>query len=276
MKKNILIFWLIIKSLILNAQTIITSSEINWSGLESGLTDTQKINLLSDINGDLFYYLKDNNFLNKNLKNFHFLDFNCDEKLDFIYIGYSGAENISTIIYLQKQKGFFDKIFETTGQLSDFEKLAYTDCFFKIKISSNDSCYDCLGVKNLSTFLLRQGKFEKIENLSYTDNIVIPSFTFKKKFTIIKQGYNLRSTPKIVNKSVKTAEVFSLFGNVTATYKKGTVGYAYAKKQSEDGRIWWFVILKGEQSEKSIFENKSGYYLGWMSNRFLKEIKQRE
>lgn len=276
MKRYILTFCLITISSVFHSQTMNVKDTLNWETIESYVTDKKKLNLVSSINDDLFYYLKDNNLLKESLKNFHFLDLNCDGKLDFIYKGYAGAENISTIIYIQKQKGFFDKIFEVTGQINSFENLAYVNCFFKIKIISNDNCYDCLGVKNLSTFLIRQGKFEKIESLSYTDNIVIPNFTFKKKFTIIKQGYNLRSTPKIVNKSVKTAEVFSLFGNVTATYKKGTVGYAYAKKQSEDGRIWWFVILKGEQSEKSIFENKSGYYLGWMSNRFLKEIKQRE
>lgn len=269
MKKIILTLCFLQFHLFIYSQSIGIKDTINWSELEYHLTNDRKYKLLSNIEEDLFFFLKDNSLLKDKLDDFHFIDLDNDGKKDFIYVGFSGSENISTLIFIQEGKGFFKKVFEKEGYISSLRQLVYSKCVLEIKIISNDNCYDCLSSKNITTYVVNNGKVEKLETLAYNDNIHLPRFSFKKKFVVTASSYNLRDTPNIINTKSKSSDY--LFGNVIAVYKKGASGFAYAKKDTSDGRMWWFVILKGTNSKESVFDNKNCYYIGWMSNKFLKE-----
>ena len=265
---NISIAFLV--SFSLSAQIIDGDKEVNWNTIEYTLSDEKKLEIVSNINEDLLYYLKDNNELKNSLNNFHFTDLNGDDILDFIYVGYAGGEQPSTLAFTQNDKGYFKRIFEASGVIYDITSIGLVEGILKFKVLKNDGCYDCLGVNNSITYLGNQGAFSEIELISFTDSTNIPSVAFKKRFKIINPKYYLRSNPIVDNEGNKPD---ALFGNVIAEYESGTQGYAFASKEDKTGRIWWFVAIKSDKSSKAIFQQKKGYYLGWMSSRYLEELK---
>lgn len=253
----------------LNAQVVDFTKEIDWNGIECSLSDERKLSLLSNINEDLFYYLKDNQLLEKSLADFHFVDLNGDKILDFIYLGYAGGEQPSTIAFTQNTKGYFKRVFEAIGTIYEISNIALVDGCLKFKVVKNDECYDCLGVVNSTTYLACKGTFTEIERLSFTKSTEVPDITFNKQFKVVNPQYYLRSTPVVENEG-NTPD--ALFGNVVAEYSAGAMGYAYASREDETGRVWWFVAIKSDEASKVLFQQKEGYIIGWMSSRFLEEL----
>ncbi len=239
-----------------------------WHGIEYQLSKEKKMELLSDVNEDLFYYLKDNELLETNIKNFHFLDLNGDKILDFIYVGYAGGEQPSTIAFTQNEKGYFKRVFETIGVIYEVNNISLVEGGLIFKVVKNDECYDCLGVSNSITYLSNKSVFTEVERLNFTENTEIPKIIFRKQFKVINPKCYLRSKPVVDNDGTQPDV---LFGNVVAEYGLGTQGYAFASKEDDTGLIWWFVAVKYNESIKAIFQEKKGYNLGWMSSRYLKE-----
>ena len=96
-------------------------------------------------------------------------------------------------------------------------------------------------------------------------------------FEVKNEMYYLRLAPVIDNEKMNYE--INIKGNVIAEYGLGAKGYALAEKKDDTGRIWWFVIMlnnnlpiKSMFSEGSNNENKF-YSIGWMSSRYLEEVK---
>ena len=245
------------------------NKEVNWKGIEYILQEDKKLKILSEIKDNLVYYLKDNDLLKTNISNFHFLNLNNDNFLDFIYVGYSGGEQPATLAYIQNDNGYYTKIFEAVGVIYQITNITVIEPFLEIKIIKNDECYDCLGVKNSSIFLWDKNSFKLIETVSFTQSTALPIIEFKKHFRVVSPEYYLRSSAIISNEG-KEPDV--LFGNVIAEYGTGALGYALASQKDETGRIWWFVVIKANESIRAVFKNREGYYMGWMSSRYLEEF----
>jgi len=267
--KLLYIFLATVLSINAVAQFSNLNNEFSWESVEKLLSDEEKLDILSKINESLFYYLEDNHLLREKLGNFHFFDLNNDDLLDFVYVGYSGAEQPATLVFTQNEKGYYKKILEASGVVYDITNITLVSAFYQLKIVNNDGCYDCLGVKNLSTYFYNGGDFERAELISFTKETVMPSIEFKKQFKIINQKYYLRSSPEINNEGDKPDV---LFGNVIAQYQSDVKGYALAHKEDHTGRTWWFVAIEANKSTRALFQQKEGYYVGWMSSRFLEEI----
>ena len=256
-------------SLISYGQFFDFNKDVEWKGIEYKLSEDEKLRILSKINEDLFYYLKDNNLVKNNLEKFHFVNLNNDNLLDFIYVGYSGAEDQSTIAFIQDEKGNYIKKFETIGVIYEIISISILEPVLQIKIIKNDDCYDCIGVKNSLTYLCINGDFKLIEALSFTKSTTLPSLEFKKRFKVINPKYYLRSYPEIYNEGDKPDV---LFGNVIAEYGSGIKGFAFSSQKDETGRTWWFVAIPAKDCSQSIFLNEKGYFLGWMSSNYLEEL----
>jgi len=243
--------------------------EVHWAGIEYPVTNEVKLELLGGINEDLFYFLKDNEQFKSSLDNFHFLDLNGDKTLDFIYVGYAGGEQPSTIAFTQNSNGYFKRVFEALGVIYELSRVGLVEGALMFKVLKNDECYDCLGVKNSITYIGMSGAFTEVERLNFTDNTDLPEIVFKRQFKVINPVYYLRSTPIVMNDGTGPD---TLFGNVVAEFVSGAEGYAFASKEDNTGRVWWFVAMKSDESQKAIFQEKRGYHLGWMSSRYLEEL----
>lgn len=250
------------------AQDMDLIKETEWSDIEYQLSKEKKLELLSGINEDLLYYLKDNKLFETYIKNFHFLDLNGDKILDFIYVGYAGGEQPSTIAFTQNGKGYFKRVFEAIGTTYEANNISLIDGGLIFKVVNNDECYDCLGVYNSITYICNKGVFSEVERLNFTESTEIPEFIFRKKFRVINSKCYLRSKPVVDNDGIHPDV---LFGNIVAEYSSETQVYAFASKENDTGYIWWFVAVKSDESTKAIFQNKIGYNIGWMSSRCLEE-----
>ena len=250
------------------AQDMGLIKEAEWNGIEYQLSKEKKIEFLSDINEDLLYYLKDNKLFETNIKNFHFLDLNGDKILDFIYVGYAGGEQPSTIAFTQNGKGYFKRVFEAIGTIYEVNSISLVDDGLIFKVICNDECYDCLGVYNSTTYMCSKGIFSEVERLNFTESTEISEIIFRKKFRVINSKCYLRSKPVVDNDGT---HLDVLFGNIVAEYSSETQVYAFASKEDDTGYIWWFVAVKADESIKAIFQKKKGYNIGWMSNRCLDE-----
>jgi len=252
-----------------NAQLIDPEKEIAWRNIEVRLDNEKKADLVQDIETDLLWYLKDNKILESSLGNFHFLDFDNDGLLDFLYEGYAGAENKSVILFHQKSKRQFKKIFETLGVPYAFTRIGIFGSDFELQTLVPDGAFDGEGFIK-KTYLLSPESSKLIESITFHYETFFPKgLTIKKRFKIVNSKYYLRISPEIKNEE-KASDV--LFGNVVAEYGEGSEGYAFASKEDHTGRIWWYVAIEGNKSTKSIYSNKEGYYLGWMSSRYLEEL----
>ncbi|MEP4948133.1 MAG: hypothetical protein ABJU26_11385, partial [Flavobacteriaceae bacterium] len=190
---KILIFVLISNNL--NSQIIDLSKEVQWERIENYLSEKDKIDLVNDLSNDLIYYLKDNKILESNIKNFHFFDLNGDTKLDFIYTGYAGGEQESTLIFLQRENGNLERVFEVSGIIYGINNLTFSNNTFSISIVKNDSCFDCYEVYNLTTFIGIKGVFKEVANFNFTGETEIPDEMFRKSFKTTDTLSFLRSRP---------------------------------------------------------------------------------
>lgn len=252
-----------------DAQLIDMKRKIDWENIEVELEDEKKVELVKDMETDLLWYLKDNEILESSASNFHFLDFDNDGLLDFLYEGYAGAENKSIIIFHQKSQGQFKKVFETLGRPYGFRRIGMFGSEFELQALIPDGAFDGRGFIH-RIYLINLEKSKLVESTTFHYETFFPEeVTLKKRFKVTNPKYYLRISPEINNEG-KTPDV--LLGNVVSEYGSGSEGYAFASKEDETGRVWWFVAIKGNESTQSIYLNKDSYYLGWMSSRYLEEL----
>ena len=68
-------------------------------------------------------------------------------------------------------------------------------------------------------------------------------------------------------------------GNITGEFTTGDEGIAYAAREDETGRVWWFVEMRDGRNRNmetctavDEMDRPVGVY-GWMSSRFVDVIK---
>lgn len=203
----------------------------------------------------------------------HFIDFNNDKKLDIIYAGTSGSE-ADHVVFLINDKSGYTVLYEDYTNLRELEikdnrLVGYTILDL--------GC--CAEYRRLETKYKITTDFSRIHiytraTTSYTE---FPKTYFDKpiKFTTSNDLYKLRSSPVIDDTSIV---IYDTISNVTSTYIKGSIGYAWAETKDFSGRVWWFVEMEPCKNQINSRLNYSTdsipiRNLGWMNSSYLKEIK---
>ena len=120
--------------------------------------------------------------------------------------------------------------------------------------------------------------FVLVNRTARIQNTELPTNELKEpvRFEIENEIYHLRATPKIDTTNL-WYEGHEGEDNIIAELKKGDKGKAIGESTDSTGRIWWFVEIDPEfKPNKSHFydlEERPTKVTGWMSSRFVKEIK---
>jgi len=187
---------------------------------------------------------------------------------------------LRTIIFKKDSVGSYHKVFDKFGELINIIK---HDSFVPISLVLKD--IECCGsnqiVYEIYNLVKLHGKSEYILSAKYSSyretELPKDSFVSPRLFEVKNEKYFLRLNPYIET-SNKYEEDLHIDGNIVQIYKSKSKGYAIAEEKDSTGRIWWFVIMmnnldiKGTLSEGGNNEIKN-YSIGWMSSRYLKEIK---
>lgn len=282
MKHTLVFIVLLLMNSILYGQILPIDNKVNWDKYEIRYSENHKINEVKKIKDDLLVYLDDNKLLEKNLNNFHFIDYDFDGNLELIYSGDAGTETERTLIFELKDTSYikcfdrFGKIIEIRSELScNLPLLSFT--------LLQKQC--CGGFSNIyevyQPTMNNSGDHELKISAKYCtlSGVDVPKSFFDDPilFEVKNDIYYLRLNPFIDKESEN--EDLHINGNIIAEYQNGSKGYAVASKQDEEGRTWWFVfMINNKKPLMSIFDggdnNKFEYYsLGWMSSRYLEEMK---
>ena len=213
----------------------------------------------------------------------HIMDFNGDGLDDVIYNGYiagSEAEYINT--YMNTGNSFV-KIFSETQHI--YKMVFKDEKVHKLYIRDGGCCCDYIGTNKIfsvdySSELpkinpVSQMQFVNISREEYPDKY----FDTPIKFEVLNDKYNIRFSP-VIDDTTEVGYCGELInGNSLGKIIFGSIGYALAEKADVTGRTWWFVALKPNTEihepvyyDETILPNS--YKLGWISSRFVKEIKE--
>lgn len=209
-------------------------------------------------------------------RHLHFVDLNNDQLLDIIYSGPHSGEGDVIHIFMQHE-GTFEKVFEEMQSIFrvewDGEKLS--------QIFVND--WGCCA----SPFLTR-----KIYAVRYdTDNLPEFKEVFKSeelrvdiekpktymnqpiRFNVDNPNYRLRLAPIIDDNT--PFNFYDTQGNTMLRLPKGAKGTAYAAKQDETGRVWWYVTIDPgtEISEVIVIFDSTAHLIGWLSSRYVTKFE---
>ena len=212
----------------------------------------------------------------------HIVDFNGDGLDDVIFHGESGGEAKEIIIFINKGQSFakilteYQEIYKIVFENGKVQKLYIQDggCCCEYILTNKIFGVDYSDVLP---------KINLINQMQYLNNSIeeYPSSYLEKpiKFEVLNDKYNIRFSPVIDD----TTEIWYCGepknGNFLGEIKSGAIGYALAKKVDLTGRIWWFVALhpNSEIYESIYYDDDirpNSYKLGWISSRFVKEIKE--
>ena len=245
-------------------------SEKFWSQIETTIDPTYKQQLV-------FAYRNPSMVISNSVEDYvdwyHPVYLNQDTLVDFIYEGYLGGESLfveflenrnSRLVPVHKAQGRILNIIRGTlssGMLVFFEQYGCCDDLHNYiqqwTLVTNDQS-------------IRIYESEKTHYLNQTE---IPEcFDLSIKFEVLNTPYSLRATPEIVNGEF---DYDYNKGNIIAEFGKGDFGIAYAQKEDDTGRVWWFVIMKPTKYQNN-FHNyptyKNGNWAGWMSSRYLRKV----
>lgn len=262
------------------SQQNLFSSKINWGNYEKDFSLEYKKEEIKKIKDDLLEYLEGSEILEENLLNFHFVDYDLNGIIDIVYSGNAGTETKRTLIFELGENNFYSKTFDRFGELIN---ISYENILtpYTLTLREDPCCGGNLVVYEKYCPVNQGGKLELQASSKYC---AIVGTDFPATFTIepilfeVKNElYYLRLTPIIDNESIN--ESINIKGNIIAEYGLGAKGYAVSEKQDETGRVWWFVIMVNNNKPlKTMLDtgsnNENEYYsLGWMSSRYLQEIK---
>jgi hypothetical protein len=206
-------------------------------------------------------------------KSLHFIDLNNDKRLDVIYAGTSGSA-ADFVVFLINNKNGYKVLYEDYTNLRE------------LKIENNRLVYYtildlgcCAEYRRLETkyWIDKDLNRFQIYTRATTNYTEFPNTYFDKpiKFVVTNDIYKMRSSPIVDDTSRITYDTIS---NVTSTYLKSSIGYAWAEKKDNTGRVWWFVEMEPCNNQ---INSKLNYTadllpirnLGWMSSKYLNEIK---
>jgi hypothetical protein len=208
------------------------------------------------------------------LENFlHFIDLNNDKIPDVIYSGVSGSE-IDCVIFLLNTGKDYKILFE---EYSNIRELKFDNHYLVGYTGLNFGCCAEYVYKETKYSVSLDWKRAVIYQRAITNYTKLPKEISgsPRKFIVGNDLYKLRSTPAIDD---TTIYIYDSYSNVVSTYRKGAVGYAWAETKDNTGRTWWFVEMEPTDKQtgsklNSKFDTIPVTNLGWMSSRYLKEIK---
>lgn len=244
----------------------------DWEKYSIKIENQKKIHEILKIDHWLIALLEDypSNYLENDevLERFRLYDFSGDGNLDIIYYGPSGAEPFITL-FLQKVDDVYIESLSFYGRPIDIIKpVPNYPAVIKMLESSNsfDSLYSIqLFIPSIDENILSYSLSSK---LNFHEGTFFPgNYSITKRFEIINELYNVRSTPFISDNN---------FDNVVAIAKSGTQGFAISSKIDETGREWFFVLIHSDENltESKIYSginnDEEFYILGWLSTRFIK------
>jgi len=102
------------------------------------------------------------------------------------------------------------------------------------------------------------------------------------RFEIQNSPYNLRNSPEIITGLKEDYYDYTPINeqNITASYKAGDKGTAYAESTDSTGRIWWLVVMdvKPTSGESLYYEGNNEFEnykpIGWISSRYVMRIEE--
>ena len=266
------------------------NNEFEWANIEKQDQElkTRFIKNLPDdfiediLPGDFEFYTQYGGSISNLEAGLHIVDFNGDGLNDIIFNGYLGGEAEYIIIFINTGQSFA-KIFT---EIQKFHKVVFENGKVqKMYIQDGGCCCEYLLTNKIFNVDYRSDlpKINLISQMQYLNNSVekYPSSYFEKtiKFEVLNDKYNIRFSPIVDD----TTQVWYCGepqnGNSLGKIKSGSIGYALAEKIDTTGRVWWFVALhpNSEIYEPIYYNNEispNSYKLGWISSRFVKEIKE--
>jgi hypothetical protein len=206
---------------------------------------------------------------------FLFLELNNDGKPDMIFQGESSGEPQCVKIHLSNENGFdgsivfmqyLKKLVVENGQIKSITLLDPGCCSEYVE-QELTYFFD----ENLNYKLVRHRA--RIGELERQYNILESPIHFE----VINDKYKLRGKP-VINDTGTFIHDHPNLGNTIAVFEKGATGKAWAVDKSDPEREWWYVEMNptSDTLEFDIFTYQSASKLkrlGWMSSRYLKQIK---
>ena len=212
----------------------------------------------------------------------HVVDFNGDGLNDIVFNGFLGGEAEHIIIFINTGQSFA-KIF---NEIQKFHKIVFENGRIqKMYIQDGGCCCEYLLTNKIFNvdYSSDLPKINLISQMQYLNNSVekYPSSYFNKaiKFEVLNDKYNIRFSP-VIDDTIQVGYCGELQnGNSLGKIKSGSIGYALAEKADTTGRTWWFVALhpNSEIYEEIYYDDNikpNSYKLGWISSRYVKEIKE--
>lgn len=258
----------------LMSQGSIMENDLDWNKWEKNISEAtrqQHLNNLFENTEKVPRFVKQEFIKGSNLSSFHLIDANDDSLIDLVYNGPVGTGD-GIIVFLNVGSSY--AVTNTiSGKIIGLEKSALSGLLaFKVLRNSSDEHYRSvvhLSVKPNDIKLIITAEY------SYKTNTQLPvSYFTPKTFVVKREHYNLRAQPIFDRASNIWAE--NIEGNVVAIYPVNSIGKAIGQTTDEKGRLWWFVIMENNiQPTKSllVYRKPTNMSMGWMSARFLEEIK---
>jgi len=273
--KTVLLFFLIVPSSFILAQGSVLQGTLNWNKWETTLPELQKrlaLETLIEGSESLPPFIAKQYAEGKNHSAFHFIDLDSDSQLDIVFNGKTTFGD-GVILFLKSGSAYIQSNV-LGGIIVEIERSRLSGHVqFKIQHDPSGEEHYRL-IVNLS---IRPNDFKMLTSAeySYKTNTQIPATFFPPKPFITKIEYNLRAQPKI--DATQNDWIEKIEGNVVAIYPAGSIGKAIAQTTDEKGRVWWFVIMENNlwpNRSLLVYKKPTNMSLGWMSSKFLVEIKQ--
>jgi len=288
--KYILIFLLIIPILSYSQSYLVefdnynSTYDFDWRGFESidsynnklkFIEFTKQNNLLK--NERMMIRQKDSKLINHLVS----VDINNDNLSDIIYSGPSAGEGNIVTFFIQHESNY--KIIFTLMQ--GIIKIKWRNNLI-YKIYAHD--WGCCADQTLTNTIYQVKYSDKTPKITKIwESVELEEFTAKPKsywdmprrFEITNEIYRLRGQPFIDNETNNYN--LDIKGNTIGILKNGYKGTAYASTVDETGRIWWYVTIDSNYEVEDSYVNYEyrdykPYLIGWISSRFIKEIKDDE
>jgi hypothetical protein len=240
------------------------------------ITKEEKLKLINELEPTFKYLATYDNWQQKVFDDFHFVDLDNDKDTDLVFTGWSGGEPVCVRIY-NNINGRYQQAFEAYQEIT---KIEFADeKLSRVLIHDPGCCAAYIEFDEDYAFQVSKDDFKfKITNrtaLLYPTEEPKDKFDIPINFEVLNDKYYLRLTPKIDTVDQVFAEDMQP-DNVIAEFKKGTKGVAYAQREDDTGRVWWFVEIDAkDKPAKSFFydiDDKPTKVKGWMSSNYLKKL----
>ena len=245
---------------------------------EFSLTLDEKQTLIEKVKGQYDYYLQSEWAVKRKpfLDNFTFLELNADGKPDLLFQGWSGGEPECVKIHFSNSTGL-----DSPVSFYQYLKDIKIENGKIISLTTVDpGCCAEYVEQELTYEFDQEFKHELVLHRARIGTLPDKYEIFESPitFTVENSIYKLRGEPMIDDTGTFVYDYYNE-GNTMAIFEKGSQGRAWARDNSDPEREWWYVEMDPIQDSldfdmfKYYDEQRQLRRMGWMSSRFLKEIK---